>query len=173
MRIRIRNPALNCESSNQSKRSVPRKYALFFRRLSILERAMDRECINICSHPKEMWVGFKCNSLIFFSERRCSKYNTCVSRLPTPPPRLLHLLSFVPSPLLPPPLPSSVVVGRDISGSGAPAGVFSQKKDDPSNMTVGLTYLMDQSRGRIQLERRRQEMTSSNPSPLPRLLWCP
>ncbi len=32
---------------------------------------------------------------------------------------------------------------------------------------------MDQSRGRTRSERGRQEMTNSNPSPSPRLLWCP
>jgi hypothetical protein len=35
---------------------------------------------------KEMWMGFKCNGLIIFSQRGgASKYNTCVSRLPPPP----------------------------------------------------------------------------------------
>jgi hypothetical protein len=33
--------------------------------------------------------------------------------------------------------PSSVVVGRDISDSGALTGVFSPKKGDPSNATGG------------------------------------
>jgi hypothetical protein len=151
---------------------VPRKYALFFHRLSILERATDHKCINNCNRPKEMWVGFKCNGLIIFSQRGgASKYNTCVSRLP-PPPRLPHLLSLVPSPLLPHP-PSSVVVGPDVSGSGTQAGVFSQEKGGPSNMTGPLTYLMDQSRGRIRPEPERQEMTNRIPPPLPRLLWCP
>jgi hypothetical protein len=32
---------------------VPRMYALFFHRLSILERATDRECINNCSYSKK------------------------------------------------------------------------------------------------------------------------
>jgi hypothetical protein len=52
-----------------------------------------------------MWVGFKSNGLIIFSQRGgASKYNTCVSRLPPlPPPRLPHLLSLVPSPLSPTP----------------------------------------------------------------------
>ncbi len=56
---------------------VPRKYALFFHRLSILERATDQECINNCNHPKEMWVGLKCNGLIIFSQKGgTSKHNT-------------------------------------------------------------------------------------------------
>ncbi len=33
--------------------SVPRMYALFFHRLSILERATDHECINDCSYSKK------------------------------------------------------------------------------------------------------------------------
>jgi hypothetical protein len=115
-----------------------------------------------------MWVEFKCNGPTIFSQRGgISKYNTCVSR--RPPPRLPHLLSLVPCP----PPPSSVVVGRDIPDSSAPTGVFYPKKGDPSNMTSGLAYLMDQSRGRIQPEHRRQEMTNSDPSPSPRPLWCP
>jgi hypothetical protein len=48
---------------------VPRKYALFFHRLSILERATDHGCIKNCNHPKEMWVGLKCNGLVIFSQR--------------------------------------------------------------------------------------------------------
>jgi hypothetical protein len=31
---------------------VPRMYALFFHRLSILERATDHKCINDCSYSK-------------------------------------------------------------------------------------------------------------------------
>jgi hypothetical protein len=161
--------------NNQQKRisRMCRASKHSFHRLSILERATDHKCINNCDHPKEMWVGFKCNGLIIFSQRGgASKYNTCVSRLPPPPPPASPpLLGSLP-PSSPTP-PSSVVVGRDISGSGAPAGVFSQEKGDPSIMTVPLTYLMDQSCGRIRPERRRQEMTSSNPAPLLRLLWCP
>ena len=39
--------------------SVPRMYALFFHRLSILERATDHKCIKECSYlqKKEIWVG--------------------------------------------------------------------------------------------------------------------
>ncbi len=109
-KLQIRTPqrGLGALIDNSQNVTVPRKYALFFRRLSILERATDHECINNCNHPKkkEMWVGFKCNGLVIFSQRGgTSKYNTCVSRLPHPhlPPRLLHLISLVPSPLPPPP----------------------------------------------------------------------
>jgi hypothetical protein len=35
-----------------SRVPVPRKYVLFFHRLSILERATDHGCINNCSYPK-------------------------------------------------------------------------------------------------------------------------
>jgi hypothetical protein len=148
-----------------------------FHRLSILERATDHKCINNCNPPKEMWVGLKCNGLIIFSQRGgASKIqHMCFPPSPPlhPPPPPVSLISspWFPSPSPPP--PSSVVVGRDISGSGAPAGVFSQERGDPSIMTVPMAYLMDQSRGRIRPEHRRQEMTSSSPSPLPRLLWCP
>jgi hypothetical protein len=34
-------------------RGVPRMYALFFHRLSILERATDHKCINDCSYSKK------------------------------------------------------------------------------------------------------------------------
>ncbi len=143
---------------------MPRKYALFFHQLSILERATDHECINNCNHPKEMWVGFKFNGLIIFLREEVLQNTThAFPPSPTPPPPACLTSSpwfphpFSPHPFSPqsPPPPSSVVVGRDISGSGAPAGVFSQKKGDPSNMTVALTCLMDQSRGRIRPERRR------------------
>jgi hypothetical protein len=147
-----------------------------FHRLSILERATDHKCNNNCNRPNEMWVGFKYNGLIVFSQRGdASKvYNTCIPAFPlspSPPPPT-HLLSLVPSPLLPHP-PSSKVVGRDISGSGALAGVFSQEEGGPSVMTGRLSYLMDQSCGRILPERRSQEMTSSNAAPFPQLPWGP
>ncbi len=88
------------------------------------------------------------------------KYNTCVSRLP-PPPASLPLPSSFPHP------PSFVVVGRDISDSGALTGVFSQEKGDPSDMTVGLTYLMDQSRGRTQPGAQEAGDDQQRPLPLP------
>jgi hypothetical protein len=57
-------------------------YALFFHRLSILERATDHKCINNCSYSKEVWVGFKCNGPVnFFSERRYFKPPTGVFSL--------------------------------------------------------------------------------------------
>ncbi len=34
-------------------RNVPRMYALFFHRLSILERATDHKCIKECSYSKK------------------------------------------------------------------------------------------------------------------------
>jgi hypothetical protein len=78
--------------------TVPRKYALFFHRLSILERATDHKCIYNCNHPKEMWVGFKCNGLVIFSQTGgASKYNTCVFPPPPPP------ACFTSSPWYPPP----------------------------------------------------------------------
>jgi hypothetical protein len=100
---------------------VPRKYALFFHRLSILERATDHGCINNCNHPKT---------------------HEFPALPPLPPPAGFtssHLLS-----LAPPPPPSSVVVERDISGSGAPTGVFSQKKGDLSIVT-GVAGIFDGS----------------------------
>jgi hypothetical protein len=76
-----------------------------FHRLSILERVTDHKCNNNCNRPKEMWVGFKCNGLIVFSQRGgASKYTThAFPAFPPSPPRLPHLLSLVPSPPLPPP----------------------------------------------------------------------
>ena len=137
--------------------SVPRKYALFFHRLSILERATDHK-----------WVGFKCNGPVnFFSERRYFKYNTCVSR-PAKlhlPPTKLHLLSLVTPP--PPSQAPLLSRGRDISGSGAPTGVFSPEKGDPSDKTGSAGIFDRSSRGRIRSERRRQEMTNSDSSPSP------
>ncbi len=100
---------------------MPRKYALFFHRLSILERATDHKCINNCN---EMWVGFKCNGLVIFSQRGgTSKHNTCVFPPSPPPPPSARFTSspWYPPPSLPHP-PSSVVVGRDISDSGALTG---------------------------------------------------
>ncbi len=101
-------------------------------------------------------------------------YNTCVPAFPPLPlpPCLPHLLSLVHSPS--PPHPSaSLLLGGTSSGSGALAGVFSQEKGDPSIMTVQLSYLMGRSRGRIPLERRSQEMTSSDPAPFPGSLGVP
>ncbi len=94
----------------------------------------------IAAIKKKTWVGFKCNGPVnFFSERRYFKYNTCVfppcPPPPLPPPRQAS------SPLLgnPPPFLSSQAPllsrCRDISGSGAPTGVFSPEKGDPSDMT--------------------------------------
>ncbi len=43
---------------------VPRMYALFFHRLSILERATDHKCTKECSiKSKEMWVGSNVTAL--------------------------------------------------------------------------------------------------------------
>ncbi len=87
--------------------TVPRKCALFFHRLSILERATDHGCINSCNHPKEMWVGSKCNGLVnFFSERRYFKQSTCVFPPCPPPPHPPS--SFISSPWRPPPPPSKL-----------------------------------------------------------------
>jgi hypothetical protein len=51
-----------------------------FHRLPILDRTTDHKCNNNCNRPIEIWVGFKCNGLIVFSQRGgASKvYNTCV-----------------------------------------------------------------------------------------------
>ncbi len=61
--IRNSNQANSGKSRLQLKNKmsiiVPRKYALFFHRLSILERATDHGCINNCNHQK----GSKCNGL--------------------------------------------------------------------------------------------------------------
>jgi hypothetical protein len=43
---------------------------------------------------------------------------------------------------------------------------------DPSVMAGELSYLMDQSRGKLLSERRSQEVTSSDPAPS-RFLWAP
>ncbi len=154
--------------------SVPRKCALFFHRLSILERATDHECINNCSYPKEIWVGFKCNGPVnFFSERRYFKYNTCnfPPCLP-PPPTKLHLLSLATPPLSPQaPLLSG---GRDIFGSGAPTGVLSPEKGDPSNMT-GEAGIFDGSEpweNSVGAQETGDDQQRLPPSP-PRLSWCP
>jgi hypothetical protein len=95
----------------------------------------------IAAIQKETWVGFKCNGPVnFFSERRYFKYNTCVFPPCQPPPPVLPPRQAS-SPLLgnpPPPLSSQAPLlsrGRDISGSGAPTGVFSPEKGDPSDMT--------------------------------------
>ncbi len=43
---------------------VPRMNALFFHRLSILERVTDHKCINDCSYSKkEIWVGSNVTAL--------------------------------------------------------------------------------------------------------------
>jgi hypothetical protein len=129
-----------------------------------------------CNRPKEMWVGFKCNGLIVFFQRGgASKvYNTCVSRLPPPhpppPPRLPHLLSLAPSPLFPHP-PAPLLLGDETSLALVLWQGCSLKRR--SIMTVPLTYLMDQSRWKIQPERRSQEMTSSDPAPSPGSLGVP
>ncbi len=80
-----------------------------FHQLSILERATDHKCNYNCNRPREMWVGFKCNGLIVFSQRGgASKvYNTCVSRLPPPSPPPTYpppLLGSLPPPPPPPQL---------------------------------------------------------------------
>jgi hypothetical protein len=106
-------------------------------RLSILERATDHGCINNCNHPKEMWVGFKCNGLVIFLREEVFQNITHAFSRPSPPPPLPA------SPTLLGP-PSSVVVERDISGSGAPTGVFFPKKGDPSNVT-GVAGIFDGS----------------------------
>jgi hypothetical protein len=90
--------------------------------------------------------------------------------LPLPPPSKLLLLSLV----TPPPPPSSVVVKRDISGSGAPTGVFSPKKGDPSNVT-GVAGIFDGSEP-WENSVGAQETGGDQQRPLPpppRLLWCP
>jgi hypothetical protein len=52
-------------------------------------------------------------------------------------------------------------------------GCSLKEKGDSSVMTAQLSYLMDQSRGRILPERRSQEMTSSDPAPFPSSLGFP
>jgi hypothetical protein len=102
-----------------------------FHRLSILERATDHECVNNCNRPKEMWVGFKCNGHIIFSHRRGAskiQHMRFPPSPPPPPPACLTSSPLVLSPPLFPHPPCSIVVGWDISGSGAPAGVFSQRR---------------------------------------------
>jgi hypothetical protein len=152
------------------KRLLCRASVHFFHRLSILERATNHKCNNNCNRPKEIWVGFKCNGLVILSQRRggSKSHNTCVPPPPPPSPPLLG--SPLPAPH-PPPAPS--LLGELSYGSGALAGVFSQEKGNPTVMTERLSYLMDQSRGRILLECRSQEMTSGDPAPLPLLPWCP
>ncbi len=103
---------------------VPRMYALFFHRLSILERATDHKCIKECSYSKRNVGRIKCNGPVnFLSERRYFKQHMRFPAQPPPP----HQAS---SPLLgnppPPSLPQSSVVpeagtsrcsrGGDISG---------------------------------------------------------
>jgi hypothetical protein len=77
-----------------------------------------------------MWP---CN---FFQRGGASNTTHAFSRLPPPPPppppASPPLLGTLPHPPHP---PSSIVVERDISDSGAPTGVFSPKKGDPSNVT--------------------------------------
>jgi hypothetical protein len=95
------------------------------------------------------------------------------SRLPPPPfplPAPPPLLGSLPPPPTP---PAPLLLGETSSGSGALAGVFSQEKGDPSVMTERLSYLMDQSRGRVLPERRGQEMTSGDPAPFPDSLGVP
>ncbi len=123
--------------TNKDFKTVPRKYALFFHRLSILERATDHGCINNCNHPKEMWVGLKCNGLVnFFSERRYFKCNTCVFP-PCPPPP--HQAS---SPLLGTPPPKLCCSrGGDISDFKAPTGAFSLHKGGPLDMTGWIRHI--------------------------------
>ncbi len=77
--------------------------------------------VNPCNHPKEMWVGFKCNGLVIFLREEV----------------LQNTVQHMRFPASPPPPPSSVVVEQDIADSGAPTGVFSPKKGDPSYVTGG------------------------------------
>jgi hypothetical protein len=86
-----------------------------FHRLSILERATDHKCNNNCSRPKEMWVGFKCNGLIVFSQRGgASKYTThAFPAFPpsSPPPACLTSSPWFPPPSSPTP-PALFLLGE-------------------------------------------------------------
>jgi hypothetical protein len=66
--------------------SVPRMYALFFHRLSILERATDHKCIKECSYSKRNVGRIKCNGPVIFSQRGGISSNTCVFPPGPPPP---------------------------------------------------------------------------------------
>ncbi len=149
---------------------VPRKCALFFQRLSILERATDHECINNCNHPKEMWVGFICD---FFSKRRCFKIQH--PHFPAfPPPACFTSSPWYPPPSFPHPPPQAPLL---LSGTsltlGLRQGCSLQRRATHQMRQVRLAYLMGQSRGRIRSELRGAGDDQQQPLPLPRLLWCP
>ncbi len=143
--------------------SVPRMYALFFHRLSILERAMDHKCIKECSYSKRNLGRIKCNGPVnFFSERRYFKQHMRFPAQPPPPP---HQAS---TPLLgnpPPPPPQSSVVPE---AGTSPALGLRQGRSLHRRVTYQiwqkpLAYMMGQSRERMRSEHRRQEMADSSP----------
>jgi hypothetical protein len=146
-----------------------------FHRLSILERATDHECNNNCNRPIEMWVGFKCNGLIVFSQTGgASKvYNTCAAFPPIPlPPCLPHLLSLVPSPLSPHP-PSSVVVGRDIFWLWcSDRGVLS-KEGWSVNCDRAIVIFDGSEPWENSAGAQESGDDQQRPRPLPQLPWCP
>jgi hypothetical protein len=115
-----------------------------------------------------MWVGFKCNGLIVFSQRGgASKvYNTCVPAFPPSPPHLPTSSPWFPPPSSHTPL-APLLLGETSLALVLWQGCSLKEKGDSSVMTAQLSYLMDQSCGRILAERRSQEMTSSDPAPFP------
>jgi hypothetical protein len=88
--------------------------------------------------------------------------------LPLPP----RLLSHVPPSLHP---PAPLLLARTISGSGSGAltGVFPQMKGEASVVTRRVSYLMDQSRGKILPECKSWEMTSIDSTLSPCSLGVP
>jgi hypothetical protein len=87
---------------------------------------------------------------------------------PTYPPPLLG--SLPPSSATP---PAPLLLGETSLALVLWQGCSLKEKGDSSVISAQLSYLMDQSRGRILPERRSQEMTSSDPAPFPGSLGVP
>jgi hypothetical protein len=148
-------------------------YALFFHRLSILERATDHKCFNDCSYSeKEMWVGSNVTALWIFSQRGDISSNTCIFPPSPPPPMKLLLLSLVTPP---PPQKSSVVMEAGTSPAlGLHQGCSLYRRVTYQVWQSPLAYMKRQGHERIRSEHRRQEMADSGSSPSsPRFSCCP
>ncbi len=142
-------------------------HSFFFIDCQSLRELRIMSVLIIAAIQKEMWVGFKCNGPVNFSQRGGISNTTHEFSRPAPPPP--HQAS---SPLLgnPPPFFPKLRCCREAGTSlalGLWQGCSLQRRVTHQIWRGKLAYLMDQSRGRIRSEHRRQEMTNSDSSPSP------